>query len=117
MTGYEESIDDQMILCRAARRAIAEKFDRLSKNQQNAVFGKIYDLAGRPQTTDFEWGEHHAFDDVLRWPWRLSNRGDSIGVYFFCLIEKMRRKAQAAVSFFFSEEAKMTISTDEKPAN
>jgi Leucine-rich repeat (LRR) protein len=57
--------DDMNIFCHAVKKAIAAKFDRLSLKEQNAVYEEIDQLA-RPETEGPEWGEQHAFDNVLR---------------------------------------------------
>jgi hypothetical protein len=62
--GEHHVFDDMNIFYRAVRKAISAKFDRLSADEKNVVYGKIYRLA-QPETEDAEWGKHHAFDHVL----------------------------------------------------
>jgi Leucine-rich repeat (LRR) protein len=63
--GENHVFDNMNIFYRAVKKAIAAKFDRLSLKKQNAVYGEIYHLA-QPETLDPKWGEHYAFDNVLR---------------------------------------------------
>ncbi len=65
------TIDDSLFtdiprLGRAAREATMEMFNHLSEKQQKQVYGKIWELAGKPKTRNPKWGEHHAFEEVLR---------------------------------------------------
>ncbi len=53
-------------LYRSVQIAIQKKFESLTQDEKNEVYGRIYDLAGRPVTADWQWGEHHAFENVLR---------------------------------------------------
>ena len=46
--------------------AIWTKLDRLTPEEQNLVYGQIYELAGRPKTADSQWGEFHAFKSMTR---------------------------------------------------
>jgi hypothetical protein len=39
---------------------------QLGTNDSSVLFGLIYLMAGNPETFDFRWGEHHAFDDRSR---------------------------------------------------
>ncbi len=65
------TIDDGLFtdiprLGRAAREATMEMFNNLSQPQKNRVYGKIWELAGKPKTRNPKWGEHHARDEMLR---------------------------------------------------
>jgi len=40
--------------------------DQSETNDRNVLFGLIYSIAGSPETFDFRWGEHHAFEDRKR---------------------------------------------------
>ncbi len=51
---------------RAVRMATMEMFNNFSENQKKKVYGKVYQLAGKPKTRDPKWGEHHAFENMLR---------------------------------------------------
>ncbi len=62
----ENLFSDISRLSRAVKEATMEKFENLSQTQKNRVYGKIWELAGRPKTHDPKWGEHHAFDNMLR---------------------------------------------------
>jgi hypothetical protein len=42
------------------------KLQLLSPEDRNQVYASIYYLAGRPSTSDFQWGEHHATEDAKR---------------------------------------------------
>ncbi len=64
--GEHHIFEDMEKFCKAVSLAVDTKFTRLSKNQKDAVYGKIYELAGRPKVPDSQWGERHAFDEVLR---------------------------------------------------
>lgn len=48
----------------AIHEVAAEIFDGLNTLQKDFVAGWIYHHAGRPQTTDTHWGEHHAKDNA-----------------------------------------------------
>ncbi len=43
--------------------AMRSIFIQTSKYRINVIYGCIYDLAGSPNTADYQWGEHHFFDD------------------------------------------------------
>jgi hypothetical protein len=62
----QQAFEDMGLFCHAVAHAVWEKFDRLSDDQSNAVFGKVYELADSPQTSNPTWGEENAFDEVLR---------------------------------------------------
>ncbi len=64
--GEHHAFDDMHLFRKALRRAISDKFDRLSQEDKNRVYGEIYLLAGKPGTDDTQWGENHAFEHVLR---------------------------------------------------
>jgi len=57
---------DMGLFARSVRKATYALYDSLGLDQKNLVHYHIWDLAGRPETDDPQWGEHHAFDDVLR---------------------------------------------------
>jgi hypothetical protein len=58
----QQAFEDMQLFCHGVAYAVWEKFDRLSYDQSNAVFEKVYELAGRPETSN----PNHAFDEVLR---------------------------------------------------
>ncbi|MBS0604623.1 MAG: leucine-rich repeat domain-containing protein [Verrucomicrobia bacterium] len=64
--GELHAFDDRSVFNRAVRKAISAKFDRLSQEEKNRVYGNICELAGHPATSDLQWGEEHAFENVLR---------------------------------------------------
>ncbi len=64
--GELNAFNDMDRLYRSIRIAIQKKFESLTQDEKNEVYGRIYDLAGRPVTADWQWGEHHAFENVLR---------------------------------------------------
>lgn len=45
--------------------ALRLSFSGLPDTIKNAIYWTVWDEAGRP-TGDFQWGEHHAFDDLRR---------------------------------------------------
>lgn len=47
-------------------RYLRNTVNQLSTNDKSVLFGLIYSIAGSPETFDFRWGEHHAFDDRNR---------------------------------------------------
>ncbi len=51
---------------RAVQQSILKKLKHLPTEQKNAVYGKIYDLAGRPATQDGKWGQTHALENIPR---------------------------------------------------
>jgi len=71
--GENHVCDDKAIFCRALKRAVREKFNRLSAEQKCAVHGAIYRIAReevfRPlDASDWNypnWGENHREDNVL----------------------------------------------------
>ncbi len=65
--GEHHVFDDMHLFRKALRRAISDKFDRLSQEDKNRVYEEIYLLAGKPETDDSKcWGGNHAFKHVLR---------------------------------------------------
>jgi hypothetical protein len=50
----------------AVQKAILTKFNQLPDNKKNQVYQEIYHLAGKPQTDDPQWGEHHAMEHPPR---------------------------------------------------
>ena len=62
--GEHHAFDDMNVFCRAIRKAVSIKFDRLSVDDKNKVFGEIERLA-KPETEEVNWGKNHAFDNVL----------------------------------------------------
>ncbi|MBS0607188.1 MAG: leucine-rich repeat domain-containing protein, partial [Verrucomicrobia bacterium] len=57
---------DMGLFARSVRKATDGLYDSLGLDQKNLVHYHIWDLAGRPETDDPQWGEHHAFDHGLR---------------------------------------------------
>ncbi|MBS0603670.1 MAG: leucine-rich repeat domain-containing protein [Verrucomicrobia bacterium] len=64
--GERHAFDDRAVFYHALRSALSTKFDRLSLEEKTRVYEHVDELAGRPETDDPKWGEHHAFDNVLR---------------------------------------------------
>lgn len=65
------ALDDLHIFNGALKRDVRNRFDRLTPEEKNAVYGQVYLLAqeeGRMEEdlSDPQWGEHHAFDNILR---------------------------------------------------
>lgn len=50
----------------ALQRSIIMYFNQLPLAQKNALYVRIYQLAGSPATKDPRWGEHHAKDNTAR---------------------------------------------------
>ncbi|MBX3718827.1 MAG: leucine-rich repeat domain-containing protein [Parachlamydiales bacterium] len=57
---------DMGLFARSVRKATYGLYDSLSLDQRNLVHYHIWDLAGRPETDNPQWGEHHASDHVIR---------------------------------------------------
>jgi len=72
--GEHHVADDKVLFCRALKRAVQEKFARLSPENRCAVHGEIYRIAREdeglgpdtPAWDDLNWGENHREDNVLR---------------------------------------------------
>ena len=65
--GEDHALDDAGRFLEAFRQMIDDSLKNLTKDQQNAVYGKIHELAGRPDTHgDSQWGENHATDNYPR---------------------------------------------------
>lgn len=45
-----------------SREELQPLLDALSQEQQNLIYGHVWEKSGRPQTPDVEWGRHHALD-------------------------------------------------------
>jgi len=62
--------DNEAVFYRALKRAVLEKFARLSPEQKDAVHGKVYEIAQEDAdpalSTAPSWGEIHKEDNVLR---------------------------------------------------
>jgi len=50
----------------SVRKAAFDRFESLAPDQKNGVYYHVWDLAGRPETDDPQWGERHAFEHALR---------------------------------------------------
>lgn len=44
--------------------AVKEAFSQLGTPLKNALFGRVWVVAGCPNTCDWQWGEHHTFDQM-----------------------------------------------------
>ncbi|MBS0607282.1 MAG: leucine-rich repeat domain-containing protein [Parachlamydiales bacterium] len=65
----ESSIDlfaDMGLFARSVRRAAYDLYDSLEQERKDLVHYHIWDLAGRPETDDPNWGAAHVFDHALR---------------------------------------------------
>jgi len=65
----ESSIDlfaEMGLFARSVRRAAYDLYDSLEQERKDLVHYHIWDLAGRPQTDDPNWGKNHVFDHALR---------------------------------------------------
>lgn len=58
--------DDMSAFGLGVRKVITTKLERLSQEKKNQVYGNVYQLAGKPNTPDLQWGEHHALDNFPR---------------------------------------------------
>jgi len=68
-SSIESSIDlfdDMSLFARSVRRSAYGLYDSLGQDQKDLVHHHIWDLAGRPETDDPDWGKNHVFDHVLR---------------------------------------------------
>jgi len=72
--GEHHVCDDMHLFYRALKGAILTKFNRLSAEQRDAVYGRIYAIAREdaglaadaPAWEDPNWGENHRDDNILR---------------------------------------------------
>jgi len=64
--GEHQVFENFDVFGRAVRAAGLEKFNSLTMDEKNIVYGRIYDLAGKPQTTDPQWGENNAMNNLSR---------------------------------------------------
>ncbi|MBS0652900.1 MAG: leucine-rich repeat domain-containing protein [Verrucomicrobia bacterium] len=64
--GQDNLFTDIDLLARSVRKAVIDRFESLTPDQTNGVYNHVWDLAGRPETDDSNWGEHHVFDHALR---------------------------------------------------
>lgn len=62
----EHRLSNLRILGQAAQQFIIQKYNELPGDEKSAVNGRIYELAGSPETSDPVWGEHHALDSLSR---------------------------------------------------
>ncbi|MGE0670521.1 MAG: leucine-rich repeat domain-containing protein [Parachlamydiales bacterium] len=68
---------DMRLFVRPVLKATYVLYDSLEPEQKKLVHFHIWDLAGRPETGDPNWGEHHAFDHVLRFTDALERASQS----------------------------------------
>ncbi|MGE3535080.1 MAG: leucine-rich repeat domain-containing protein [Parachlamydiales bacterium] len=68
---------DMGLFARSVRKAAYELYDSLEPEHKKLVHYHIWDLAGRPETDDSNWGEHHVFDHVLRFTDSLERASQS----------------------------------------
>ncbi|MBS0650168.1 MAG: leucine-rich repeat domain-containing protein [Verrucomicrobia bacterium] len=62
----ESLFADIGLFARSVRKATYDLYDSIGPEQKKLVHDHVWDLAGRPETADSNWGEHHVFDHVLR---------------------------------------------------
>jgi hypothetical protein len=62
----ESLFTDRGLFARSVRTATYDLYNSLGIDQKKLVHSHIWDLAGRPETNDTNWGEQHVFDHVLR---------------------------------------------------
>lgn len=43
---------------------LEQLLNSLTSSKRNEVYGRVYQLSSRPDTSDLRWGEHHAWDDI-----------------------------------------------------
>ncbi|MBS0650169.1 MAG: leucine-rich repeat domain-containing protein [Verrucomicrobia bacterium] len=63
---HDNLFTDIGLFARSVRKATYNLYDSLEQEHKKLVHWHVWDLAGRPETDDPQWGEHHAFDHVLR---------------------------------------------------
>jgi len=64
--GEHQVFENFDVFGRAVRAAGLEKFNSLTTDEKNIVYGRIYDLAGKPRTKDPQWGENNAMKNLSR---------------------------------------------------
>jgi hypothetical protein len=70
--GEHHAFDNMPIFCRALKRYVRNSFAALNKDQKNAVYGHVYNLArSEPGAENINfgsprWGEEHALEHLLR---------------------------------------------------
>jgi len=64
--GEHQVFENFDVFGRAVRAAGLEKFNSLTADEKNIVYGRIYDLAGKPRTKDPLWGENNAMENLSR---------------------------------------------------
>lgn len=57
---------DMGLFARSVRKAAYDLYNSLEKKQKDLAHWRIWDLAGRTEPGDSNWGENHAFDHMLR---------------------------------------------------
>lgn len=55
--GAQHALRDLSCLARATRRALLMKLERLPEADKNTRYGRLYNLAGKPQYVPFNWAE------------------------------------------------------------
>jgi hypothetical protein len=64
--GEHHLFDDMDIFYRSVREMIIKKYEDLNPEVKKRVESAIYQLAGRPPTTDRQWGKSHALENLPR---------------------------------------------------
>jgi hypothetical protein len=64
--GEKHAFDNLKIVREAIEQIAQKKFQSIAQPSKNILYGTIYNLAGCPQTDDFQWGEHHATENTER---------------------------------------------------
>lgn len=64
--GALHAADNPSRLREAVKRLVLDKLENLGQEEKNALYGAIYILAGRPSTSDNEWGKNNATSDIER---------------------------------------------------
>lgn len=65
MNGSVESGDEARLL-NVIKSVVERRLDAQEQLAKNAIYGTVYRIAGQPQTSDLQWGEHNAKEDTLR---------------------------------------------------
>jgi len=64
--GEHHVFDHPDTFFRAVHKASLAKFNKLTLDAKNKVYRFVYVLAGKPITSDFQWGEHNALKNLPR---------------------------------------------------
>jgi hypothetical protein len=74
--GEKHAFDNLNIVRKAIEQIAHTKFQSIEPASKNDFCGTIYNLAGSPETDDFQWGEHHATENTERLLLALHKHGE-----------------------------------------